>query len=126
VFCGYSQDVSELLAAMDVYVNMSRAEGFGIAVVEAMRSGLPVIVANAGALPELVTDGVEGFLADVGDLDALTAHLAYLAREPEVRMAIGESARTAACSERFAMRRFAAEINGVYRRAGGQGGEQHR
>ena len=125
LFRGYCRDVPELLAAMDVYVNMSRAEGFGIAVVEAMRAGLPVVVANAGALPELVTDGVEGFLAAVGDLEALTAHLAHLS-DPEVRSVMGEHSLTTGYSERFAVRRFAAEINGVYRRVGRQSGAQYR
>ena len=74
-FLGYRSDVVELNAMSDVYVNMTREEGFGIAVVEAMHAGLPVVLAKAGALPELIEDGISGLLVPVGDPDGLAKSL---------------------------------------------------
>jgi glycosyltransferase involved in cell wall biosynthesis len=114
-FCGYRDDVPDLLAAMDVYVNACRAEGFGLAVVEAMQSGLPVVVADAGALPELVRDGFDGFIVPAGNADALTRQLLRLALDPRLRRQVGAAGRETA-RVRFSAQRFAHETNGVFRR----------
>lgn len=73
VFAGW-QDVPEIqeLAGMSrVGIFPSRVESFGLAVAEAMAAGLPAIATRAGALPEIVDDGVTGTLTPVGDVTAL-------------------------------------------------------
>jgi glycosyltransferase involved in cell wall biosynthesis len=60
---GWQKDLNKLRQTWDVYVQSSLTEGFGIAVVEAMQSGLPVVVTPGGALPELVIDGQTGIVA---------------------------------------------------------------
>lgn len=55
-----------------ILANPSRWEGYGMAVVEALQSGLPVVAVNAGAVPELVEHGVNGFLVPAGDSGALS------------------------------------------------------
>jgi glycosyltransferase involved in cell wall biosynthesis len=59
-FLGSRIDVGRILAIVDVYVHLSRGEGFGPAVVEAMLVGVPVVVSDEGALPEIVCDGEAG------------------------------------------------------------------
>ena len=71
-FLGSRDDVPELLQSADVFIHMPEwEEGFGIAVVEAMSAGLICVCAVSGAMPEIITDGVNGFLISKGDEEAL-------------------------------------------------------
>jgi glycosyltransferase involved in cell wall biosynthesis len=112
-FLGYRDDVPELLAAFDVYVNMAREEGFGIAVVEAMQAGLPVVLANAGALPELIEDGISGILVPPGDADSLANVINNLANDGELRNKLGEEARRRARSQ-FSISRYVKDMEQLY------------
>ena len=62
VFLGLRSDVSDLLAASDLYVSASHSEGTSLALLEAMARGLPCVVANSPGLADLVTDGANGRL----------------------------------------------------------------
>ncbi|MGI9610865.1 MAG: glycosyltransferase family 4 protein, partial [Acidimicrobiia bacterium] len=66
-----------------VYVCPSRYEGFGLPVLEAMERGCPVIIANAGSLPEIAGDAALRFSPD--DIDGLSGHLVDLAEQPALR-----------------------------------------
>ncbi|WP_434130537.1 glycosyltransferase family 4 protein [Methylocaldum sp. GT1BB] len=107
-FIGYSDRIGDYLSAMDIYVNPAVAEGFGIAVVEAMLAGLPVVLADAGAHPELVQRDVDGVLyaprnsMDLGEL------LRGLIDDRQRRVSLGANAQTAARA-RFAPERYAAQ-----------------
>ena len=65
--------------------NLSRWEGYGIAVVEALWTGLPVLAVNAGAVPELVTDGFNGFLIEPGDVKICAERILTLIEDSELR-----------------------------------------
>ncbi len=65
--------------------NLSRWEGHGIAVVEALWAGLPVLAVNAGAVPELVTNGYNGFLIEPGDVKACAERLLILLEDSDLR-----------------------------------------
>ena len=72
-FLGNRGDVAELLQASDIFIHVPIVdEGFGITVVEAMASGLICICSDNGALPEIITDGVNGYLVKKNDADALS------------------------------------------------------
>ena len=62
LFTGYRSDTVDLLGAIDIFVHPSLWEGFGLAVLEAMAMGKPVIATRVSALPELIEDTVSGFL----------------------------------------------------------------
>lgn len=85
-FWGQRKDVSQLLAAADIYCqpNDTFLEGMGIAFVEAMRAGLPVVTADIGAAPEVV-DHTCGFLLGPGDIPATAATLEKLILDPNLR-----------------------------------------
>ncbi len=70
-------------AAADVFVFPSRTDTFGLVMLEAMACGVPVISSNAGGLPEINIHNLTGFLADVGDVDAMAAHTVYLLENEE-------------------------------------------
>jgi len=76
------------------------SELLGLTLLEAMASGTPVVASALGGVPEIVEDGVTGFLVPPGDVDALRDRLAYLLDRPRVAAAMGEAAR-ARVLERF-------------------------
>ena len=77
-FLGYRQDVPALLRQCDVFVLPSLWEPFGIALVEAMVLGMPVLACRSGGVPEVVRDGETGLLVPPGDADAMAAGLQRL------------------------------------------------
>jgi len=92
-FFGYVDNAAAACAAFDVQVVCSRAEPFGLVTVEAMAQGVPVVVTNSGGSPEIVRDGVEGFLVDPGDADALARRLDCLLDSPGLRGEMGRRGR---------------------------------
>jgi L-malate glycosyltransferase len=81
-FVGNREDVAYLLAASDVLILPSESESFGLAALEAMACGCAVLTTNIGGLPEVVRDGIDGFMCDVGDIAALSARLHAMLADP--------------------------------------------
>jgi L-malate glycosyltransferase len=77
-FLGNREDVAYLLAASDILLLPSESESFGLAALEAMACGCAVISSNAGGLPELLRDGVDGYLCDVGAVECMADHVQEL------------------------------------------------
>jgi len=84
-FLGRRSDVGDLLAACDLFVLPSRAEGLGVAALEALGAARPVVASRVGGLAELLADGSVGLLVPPGDADALAQAIARLRAEPELR-----------------------------------------
>ena len=89
-FLGKRSDISELLNSMDIYVQSSVNESLGIAVVEAMLSGLPVVVSDIGALLEVTGDGAYAATFRTGDAADLADKLTELCRDKDRRGDLGE------------------------------------
>ena len=92
-FLGHRNDVHELLAAMDVFVLPSISEGMSNTLLEAMASRLPVVASNVGGNPEIIRDGLDGFLFESNDEGALTAKLRELINSETQRMRLARCAR---------------------------------
>jgi glycosyltransferase involved in cell wall biosynthesis len=92
-FAGFQSSVFPYLAVMDVYVHPALMEGFGIAVLEAMSMGKPVVATTTGGLPEIVQDGETGLLVPPGDPDALAKTLSILLHDPARRKMLGDAGR---------------------------------
>jgi glycosyltransferase involved in cell wall biosynthesis len=78
VFAGARRDMPEVFKALDLFVLSSRHEGFGRVVAEAMAAGVPMVVSDEGALPELVERGLSGRVAAAADAAAFAAELRVL------------------------------------------------
>ena len=83
--CGFQEDVSPFYKVMDINVLPSPREGLGLAVVEAMAAGVPVIGANGGGISEIITDGVDGFLFRPGSSDELASKIKILMDDARLR-----------------------------------------
>ena len=92
-FAGFQESVDPCLAAMDLYVHPALMEGFGIAVLEAMAMGKPVVTTTTGGLPEVVQEGETGLLVPPGDADALAKAVIALAQDPARCRQLGEAGR---------------------------------
>jgi glycosyltransferase involved in cell wall biosynthesis len=95
-FLGYRNDISEIMQAVDFFVFPSRYEPFGLVVIEAMASGLPVITAATLGAAEIVTPECGIVLTDSEDINALVQALRTLASAPEQRKQMGQAARSIA------------------------------
>ncbi|MUG71756.1 MULTISPECIES: N-acetyl-alpha-D-glucosaminyl L-malate synthase BshA [Paenibacillus] len=71
-FCGKQDDVAQLLSLADLMLLPSEKESFGLVALEAMACGVPTIASNAGGIPELITHGETGYLAEIGDVEQMS------------------------------------------------------
>jgi glycosyltransferase involved in cell wall biosynthesis len=90
---GPRRDVPAILAAADVFVLSSKRETFGLAPLEAMAAGVPVVASDLPALDDLFTDGREGLKVPPGDPEALAAALARLLDDIALARRLGGAGR---------------------------------
>ena len=93
LFLGWRSDVPRLLSCADAYAATSRSEGLGLNIIEAMACGLPVVACRNRGHCEIITDGVNGFLVDYDDADAMARRIIQFSREPATAEALVHSAR---------------------------------
>ena len=110
---GARSDIGSLLASSSVFVLASRYEGLPLSILEAMRSGLPIIASDVGGVPELVVDGVTGRLVPPEDPDALAAAMQELADDPALRARMGQAGRDR-FEAQFSMDRLRDRVTAVY------------
>lgn len=99
---GSQPDPERFIQAFDIAVLCSETEGFSNAIIEYMRCGKPVICTRTGGNPEIIQDGVNGYLIPVGDIDALADRIRDLIEHPEKRRAMGE-ASLAQLADRYSL-----------------------
>ncbi|BBF66336.1 glycosyltransferase [Acidithiobacillus sp. 'AMD consortium'] len=93
IFLGFQNDISAYYGLMDVNVLPSRREGLGLALVEGLAAGVPVLGSGSGGIREVIRDGHNGFFFPEGDAVALAGLLIRLAQDPELRRRLGEEGR---------------------------------
>jgi len=113
-FLGERQDIPRFLQGLDLYVQPSRLEGFGLSVLEAMASRLAVVATRAGGLPEVIEEGVTGSLVAPGDPVALAEGILAMLADAGRRSAYGAAGETRARAG-FALSRMVTGWSGLYR-----------
>ena len=82
-FVGKQEQMEEIMAISDLFILPSAYESFGLAALEAMAAGVPVISTNAGGLPEVNIQGLTGYLSEVGDIADMTTNALRILTDPE-------------------------------------------
>ena len=110
---GYQKNIVGLLNKCDIFVHPAYKEGFGIAVIEAMMAGKPTIVANAGALPELVEDQESGLIVEPFDANQWADSIIQLSQDKEKANLLSENAKTRA-HNKFSTEKFIQNYDDFY------------
>jgi N-acetyl-alpha-D-glucosaminyl L-malate synthase BshA len=115
IFVGKQNDMSQFLAVSDVLLLPSELESFGLVALEGMACEVPVIASRVGGIPEVVRDGIDGFLYDVGDTKAMADGCLFILQKPNVREEIGKAGRDRATRE-FCASKIVLRYEDLYQR----------
>lgn len=91
-FLGGQDMVEEIYSIGDLFILPSETESFGLAALEAMACGIPVIATNTGGLPEVVENGVSGYCCEVGDVECMAANGIHILGNEDVWQSFSQNA----------------------------------
>lgn len=103
-FMGKLQTFTDMLQHSDLFLLPSETESFGLAALEALSCGVPVVASNIGGVPEVVVHGEAGYLSEVGDIDDMARNAIKLLTDPTLHSAMSRKAREVAV-ERYSQDR---------------------
>ncbi|ATA93051.1 N-acetyl-alpha-D-glucosaminyl L-malate synthase BshA [Capnocytophaga canimorsus] len=95
-FLGNSLDVDRILCLSDLFLLPSESESFGLAALEAMAAGVPVIATNVGGLPEVIENGFSGFLSPLADVNTMANNAIHILQDDATLKKFKEQARISA------------------------------
>lgn len=112
-FLGKQQDMEDIFAIADLFLLPSEYESFGLSALEAMAGGAPVIATNVGGLPEIVDNGVNGFMGNVGDTDQMAQYAIDILKDEPVFQQFKANARLQA--EKFDISNIVPQYEELYK-----------
>ena len=115
IFLGKQEQISEKLAIADVLLLPSQLESFGLAALEAMASEVVPVATRVGGIPEVIDHGTTGYLAEVGDVDAMANYAIEILSDESRLRSMGRECRKSA-AERFSSKRIIPQYEDYYRR----------
>ncbi len=115
IFTGWRRDLPSIYADLDVLVVSSDNEGTPVSVIEAMASGRPVVGTRVGGLPDLISDGQNGYLVAPRDADGLAAAVLRLLHDPDTSLRMGRAGQDGA-RQRFTIDRLITDMESLYQR----------
>lgn len=113
-FVGYQSEVAGYYRLFDTFLLPSVNEGTPVSAIEALASGSPVVATRVGGVPDVVRDGMDGFLVEAGDTDGAAGRLALLASDPDLRVRLGAAGRKRVL-ERYSVARLVDDVDRLYR-----------
>jgi N-acetyl-alpha-D-glucosaminyl L-malate synthase BshA len=114
-FSGIVDEVEPVLARADLLLLPSESESFGMAALEAMASGVPVVASRIGGIPELVAEGETGYTAPLGHVDEMARLALMILRDPAEHARLSSGARARA-AQHFEYRRIVPQYEALYER----------
>jgi N-acetyl-alpha-D-glucosaminyl L-malate synthase BshA len=93
LFVGKQNEMNQLLSVSDILLLPSELESFGLVALEAMACEVPVIATRVGGIPEVVRDGVDGYLYGVGDVSSMAEGCLAILHDPQLRSNMGKAGR---------------------------------
>ena len=103
LFAGFRDDLQRIMPNLDLVVHPALMEGLGVSLLQAAACGVPIVAGRAGGIPEIVEDGVNGYLVEPGNADVLVGPITELLSNPETRKRMGESGQRIV-HERFSIK----------------------
>jgi len=110
---GWVDDMPEFLATLDLFVSSARAEPFGLAIVEAMAAGVPVVATASEGAREIIDDNRSGRLVPIGDIASLATAIGELINDESQRNRFAQNAKAVA-REQFSLERMVERTEEVY------------
>ena len=92
-FLGKQESFVNILQHADVFLLPSESESFGLAALEAMSCGVPVVASNTDGIPEVIADKETGFLSEVGDIESMSKNVLHILQQEENRKTLSKAAR---------------------------------
>lgn len=114
-FHGLLHDVTPVLASLDLFLFTSHREGLSVAVLEAMRAGLPIVATKVGGITDQVIEGENGFIIRDGDISAAAEHVSAVLNNDELRERMGAASRNR-MEQHFAEEAMLSNYVDLYRR----------
>ncbi|MFH6995993.1 N-acetyl-alpha-D-glucosaminyl L-malate synthase BshA [Flavobacterium sp. FlaQc-48] len=115
IFFGNSNEIDKILCMTDLFLLPSETESFGLAALEAMACGVPVISSNSGGLPEVNFDGVSGYLSNVGNVDEMAANAIKILKDDKTLNEFKANALEVA--KKFDIKNILPKYEALYQRA---------
>lgn len=115
-FCGYLEKPLEVLINADLFVLPSHKEGFGLACIEAIQCGLPVVVSNSGGMVEYIKDGENGFLFPPSSFEELLSKVSTVIMMDQVDLNLMKERAQRTIHQLFSPERYLGALNRLYRR----------
>jgi len=115
LFFGKSHEIDKILCFSDLFLLPSETESFGLAALEAMASGVPVISSNSGGIPEVNRHGVSGYLSAVGDTKEMVHHALSILRDDNLLAMFKENAKAEA--KQFDIHKIVPFYENIYQKA---------
>ncbi|WP_347070033.1 N-acetyl-alpha-D-glucosaminyl L-malate synthase BshA [Flavobacterium sp. WV_118_3] len=115
IFFGNSSEIDKILCYSDLFLLPSETESFGLAALEAMACGVPIISSNSGGLPEVNKDGYSGYLSDVGNVQEMAANAIKILSDDEKLLTFKKNALEA--SKEFDIMNILPLYENLYRKA---------
>jgi L-malate glycosyltransferase len=114
-FLGVRKDIGKLIASSDLVLLPSESESFGLAALEAMACGVPVVASRVGGLPEVIDEGRSGFLFTVGHTGDASEKALRLLRDPKLYQSVRDEALKDA-NEKFSMQKIVDQYEELYKK----------
>jgi len=115
IFFGNSNEIDKILCMTDLFLLPSETESFGLAALEAMACGVPVISSNSGGLPEVNFDGISGYLSNVGNVEEMAANAIKILKDDKILNEFKANALEVA--KKFDIKNILPKYEALYQRA---------